>query len=212
MSDPFAQFKSMLFLNGHFDPEITRIEVPVTIAADGAAWKLKEIGTDPDIIIGDLDSLKSKAGWESAFSDSEIIEKPDQETNDFEKALHLINSRKLSPCLIAGMQGGDLEYSLNNWSTFIKLCSKIDLAVIEPGRLALPLQSGQKQTINCPAGSLVSLIPQPACRVTTEGLKWELNDEELKLGSREGASNRTTGESFTVSISSGSLLMFIPAG
>ena len=77
----------MLVLQGKApDPDILCF-FPDTylIATDGAANGLIEIGIEPHIIIGDLDSFDSSHLPEN--SRSQIIHIPDQEKNDFEKAL-----------------------------------------------------------------------------------------------------------------------------
>jgi thiamine pyrophosphokinase len=56
---------------------------------------------------------------------------------------------------------------------------------------------------------IVSIIPQPQVRISTSGLKWPLADEVLALGSREGARNRATEKSVTITVHDGSALVFV---
>jgi thiamine pyrophosphokinase len=193
MSSVIERIKSIIFLNGSLSEGLTRSPflqqgLPL-IAADGAAWSMKAVGLTPDIIIGDLDSLNSQANPERSFPKAEIIEVPDQETNDFEKSLRLIDKRNLSPVLVVGMQGGDLEHSFNNWSVAIKLSQELELWILEQDRVGIGLGQGGNVKARSGIDKKVSLIPQPKSCVTTTGLRWPLSREILELGVREGARN-----------------------
>lgn len=184
------------------------------IAADGAAWVLHDALLAPHYIVGDLDSFRShakacelSADFSACFPNCEIIELPDQETNDFEKALRLISERKLDPVMVLGMQGGDLEHSFNNWSVATKFSSKVELWISEGRRSAIGIRSFIKA--QCSPGSLVSLIPQPRAVLSTSGLRWPLQMEELALGVREGARNQVVDSEFSIQVHSGSVLVFL---
>lgn len=205
--------KSIIFLNGSLSPELIKSPflqqgLPL-IAADGAAWGMKEVGLSPDIIIGDLDSLRSRSAPELSFPKAEIVEEPDQETNDFEKALRLVVKRGISPVLVVGMQGGDIEHSFNNWSVAIKLCQEIELWILEQNRVGIGLGAGAVVKASCRSDKIVSLIPQPECVVSTAGLRWSLSNERLALGVREGARNEAVDQDFSVQVHSGSLMVFL---
>lgn len=207
------RIKSIVFLNGELPPSWVHSDFldykPSLIAADGAAWRMKSIGIVPDIIIGDLDSLKSQDNYLETFAASEIVEQADQETNDFEKALRLVLDRELFPVLVLGMQGGDLEHSFNNWSVLIKLCKELEIWIYEQYRIGIALNSGDVLRGSCGLDKLISLIPQPESRVTTSGLRWSLDAEVLALGIREGARNEIIEKDFSVKVNSGSLLVFL---
>lgn len=176
----------------------------VVIAADGAANKLAGIGIIPDYIIGDLDSFDS--GDARLTGKSIVIGNPDQEINDFEKILRFAIENKYRRLLVTGFHGGELEHTLNNWSVFMRFARKLNLCIFDKGRYGLPAASSLKFPAS--PGEIISLIPQPEAIITTHNLKWQLNKEELKLGSREGARNRATGNDVSIEIHSGELLVF----
>jgi thiamine pyrophosphokinase len=177
-------------------------EIPV-YAADGAADLLLQINIVPDFIIGDLDSFS----FQQTDSKTQIIREPDQETNDFEKILHFAGSRNLQNLLIIGFHGGDLEHTLNNWSVFVKFADKLNLCIYDNDRYGIPLLNSAG--IATSPGEIISLIPQPACRLSTKNLKWELNDEILELGKREGARNVALANNVIIEIHYGGLLLFV---
>jgi thiamine pyrophosphokinase len=215
MKNPKRLFKSILFLNGDFKLEpleaILTNNFVTLVAADGAAWKMKNLGLMPDIIVGDLDSLKAQSNYQEVFGSSEIICEGNQEFNDFDKSLKVISDRELWPCLIVGMQGGDLEHSFNNWSVFIRHSHKIELWILEDDRLGLGLCEGKRLIANSPKSHLLSLIPQPRCKLSTNGLRWELKEEELALGLREGARNEILDQNFMIEVEQGAVLVFMSA-
>lgn len=182
-------------------------KIPV-IAADGAAWSLKDLQINPNIIVGDLDSLKSKPDYETSFRNSEIIERPDQNSNDFQKSLVLIADRNLAPVMVVGMQGGDLEHSFNNWSVAIKLGKQFELWIMEGNRAGIGIFGGGLIKASSEKDKIVSLIPQPEAVLSTEGLFWPLKKERLALGYREGARNEIADKDFSVEVHSGSLMIF----
>lgn len=178
-------------------------DIPV-IAADGAANKLADIGIIPDYIIGDMDSFDGDDTL--VFQNSVILSNPDQETNDFEKILRFALEKKFERLLVAGFHGGELEHTLNNWSVFIRFARHLNLCIYDKDRYGIVANSSLKlKTI---PNEIISLIPQPEAVITTHNLRWALNKEQLKLGSREGARNRATADEISIEIHSGEILIF----
>jgi len=175
-------------------------------AADGAADLLFDNGVIPDFIIGDLDSYSFRNDL-NLSGKSKIINEPDQETNDFEKILLFTIGQNLANLLIIGFHGGDLEHTLNNWSVYKKFADKLNLCIYDNGRYGIPLFC--TTSITTEQNEIVSLIPQPACIISTHNLKWILKKELLELGIREGARNVSLGQEIKIEIHEGSLLCFI---
>ena len=203
-----GKFDALLCLDGTL-PGVGKItglgNLPI-LAADGAAIRRMEMGIKPDYIIGDLDTFGAHPFSKNKI-DSVIIEDKSQEINDFEKSLVFALSRGFLNILIMGMHGGELEHTLNNWSVLIKFSKKLTLTFYEDERYGLPLDYPARfKVFN---GEMVSLIPQPVARLTTRNLFWELNNEYLRLGEREGSRNIATGEIVEIGLHEGSLFVFI---
>jgi len=64
-------------------------------------------------------------------------------------------------------------------------------------------------TINVKIGEIISIIPQSTALLKTKNLNWELNNELLELGVREGARNQAIDSQIDIDILSGSILLFI---
>jgi len=200
-----TQFDAIIALFGDVPP-LSVFEqlahVPL-IAADGAASSLVNVDVFPEYVVGDLDSLDGDV-LRALEGISEFVPDPDQNSNDFEKSLRFAAAQLWQRVLIVGMHGGDLEHTLNNWSVLKKFAPSMPLAVLDRERYIIPVSSSF--TVAVQPNELVSLIPQPEARISTKGLQWELSDEVLALGVREGARNIAVDGKVEVVIHEGSLL------
>ncbi len=177
------------------------------IATDGAAHGLFSIARIPDIIIGDLDSFDSAQLPEDAHTN--IIQILDQEKNDFEKALDFCLEQGYQHILIYGIHGGDFEHSLNNVSVLWKYAEKFPLLTIVDSisRIAIPVFFDMT-TQEMSQQEIISLIPFPHARLSTQGLQWNLDNEILELSIREGARNRSLGNTISIQNHEGRFLFF----
>lgn len=175
------------------------------IAADGAADALLAMNIVPGYIVGDLDSVQAQT-LRAARGIAEIISDGSQDTNDFEKSLVFAERMQWQRLLVVGMHGGDLEHTLNNWSVLMRFGRRMQLCAFDAGRYAIPAYHSFGFT--AAEGEVLSLIPQPLVRLSTTGLQWELTNEELSLGTREGARNVARTPKVDVNIHAGSLLFF----
>ncbi|MGA1414095.1 MAG: thiamine diphosphokinase [Candidatus Kapaibacteriota bacterium] len=176
------------------------------IATDGAASDLLAIGITPHFVIGDMDSFDP-----ATVSDDvcKVIIDENQENNDFEKALSFALERNMSHVLIWGIHGGDFEHSLNNTSVLWKYVGQFSQLTIVDSmqRFAVPVFFDMICNEVNP-DEIISLIPFPHARLSTNGLKWELEEEVLELSIREGARNRAISSSLSIKLHEGRLLFF----
>ena len=83
----------------------------------------------------------------------------------------------------------------------------MNLCILDNERYGIPILHSIIFNVN--PGELLSLIPQPKARLTTKNLKWELNNEILELGVREGARNQASYSKVTIILHEGELILFI---
>lgn len=175
------------------------------IAADGGGNRARELGSTPDLVIGDLDSFESKPD-----ENVKVIFQADQDTNDLEKALQLAKQREATHIQVLGATGYRLDHSLKNLSVLKQFTSQFDQLLFKDnyGELfLLPPRYKKKLTI----GVQVSLFPLSGKveGIQTSGLKYPLQDEALENGVRDGSSNEVVGEPVEISYRKGDLLIFI---
>lgn len=179
------------------------------LAADGAANKLIEMGIIPDAIIGDLDSF-DKDKYEKVIEGKELIHLPDQNSNDFEKCLDHAVSKGLTNIVLFGVAGGRLEHTIANWSVIKKYSEKVNLLVYENDRYSIILPSGEYK-LKTKLRETISLVPHCHCNIRTKGLKWNLADEMLSIGLREGHANIAEKEEITLQINEGEVMVVMDA-
>lgn len=203
-------FDAVICLNGDL-PDTADIELighQPMIAADGAANTLFHAGIIPEFVVGDLDSIE-EATLGALKGVSELVYDQDQDTTDFEKALRFAERQMWKRLCIVGIHGGDFEHTLNNWSVLVRMGRDLHLTAYDRGRYAIPMYESFSYYAH--TDELLSLVPQPQARITTSGLVWNITDDLLALGHREGARNRAKDEQVRVEIHDGSLLFFCTA-
>ncbi len=179
-------------------------QIPI-LAADGAANRLLGMKITPDYVIGDMDSVSIER-FPKPIS-SKLIVDTNQETNDFGKVLDFAVKQGYRRIIILGFHGGDLEHTFNNWSVLSGESRFESCCILDRNRYGIPITSSFRlRTIE---NEIISIIPQPRAIVTTSGLCWPLSAELLELGIREGARNRAIGDSISIDIHSGSIILFI---
>lgn len=205
-----TSFDALIALNGDLPAEHVfqgLADIPL-IAADGAANALARIGVLPEFVVGDLDSITQETLL-LLEGTAEFVVEPGQNTNDFEKTLQFARTQLWSRVLVMGLHGGDLEHTLNNWSVLMRWARDLHVIGLDRERYAIPVFTDMHLPVT--TGEIISLIPQPHARITTEGLHWTLSNEELSLGSREGARNRAVADAVHIAVHEGSLLVFCDA-
>ena len=135
------------------------------VACDGAATAYRRrFGRWPDVIVGDLDSLKGRRGAPC------VVRVDDQETNDLAKALDYCAAQGWRDVVIVGATGKREDHTLGN--VFRALAYGCEI-VTDHGRF-VPLCG--KATFMVPKGVAVSIFaPDPKTRMTSKGLEWPLD-------------------------------------
>jgi thiamine pyrophosphokinase len=175
------------------------------IAADGGANIARKLNIIPDVIIGDFDSYVP-VDQEGVT----MIKDLDQETNDLEKALSLAFDRGIERVQVFGAFGQRLDHTLKNLSVFKKFNSRFD-ELIFIDKYGKSILLPEYYTANLPIGTTVSLYPLKGKveGITTIGLEFPLNHEDLEIGVRDGTSNKTIARKIEITHEKGDLLMFI---
>lgn len=205
--------RTVIFANGCLpDLETARALLrpeDTLIAADGGARHLLEMGLLPSTLVGDLDSLEAASLAQLEAAGVQIRRYPaDKDETDLELALRHALERGSHSILIVGALGGRLDQTLANlWLLTDPACAGLDLRLDDGVEEAFFCR---KQAEVCGrSGEVVSLIPWggPVEGVVTQGLQWKLSGETLYPHQARGVSNRMLGETSSVSIQGGLLLV-----
>lgn len=174
------------------------------IATDGAGlYLIHELNVIPSIVIGDFDSSSPEQFPVPTLYD------PSQEYPDFEKALRYALTQQYRSLIIVGLHGEGFDHTLNNWSIYARYSMQQPIWIYDHNQFGIALSHSF-----CYTGKpkeIISIIPQTSATITTYGLRWNLVEEELRFGIREGARNEAIGETVVVQIHNGTVLFFVPA-
>jgi thiamine pyrophosphokinase len=188
---------------------------PVVLAADGGAARCRTAGIQPDIVIGDLDSLSPVERTRLQGLGVEIREADSsKDESDLELCLAAAIEQGASRITILGGLGvGRPEHSIANLLLLADpRLDGLDVTLVGHGSRVRRIGSQDgpgRAEIAGHVGDLVSLLPLGAAvhGVTTTGLRFPLRSETLHLGPTRGLSNEIVGSQAEVTTVSGSLLV-----
>ena len=203
----------LIFANGEL-PDLDKARALLTpgdhiICADGGTRHALALGVQPDLIIGDMDSAEKQQlqNLQEAGVSLELFPRAKNET-DLELAIARAIEWMPEQIVIIAALGGRLDQTLAN----IALLTDTRLATLD-----IRLDDGVEEILGCRSqvqvhgrtGDLVSLIPWGGAvtEVETTDLKWPLQKETLYPDRTRGISNEMLGESASISIGSGLLLI-----
>ncbi len=175
------------------------------VAVDGGLNTCLRFGLEPNMIIGDFDSISDAD--RKKWSHIPQIHTPDQNKSDLEKALTYLFEQgaqkipqKITVCAATGAR---LDHTLANiclllrYPEIVKFESDLEIC------FALP----KSVHLECQIGQTLSLIPMSDCsQIYTQGLKWELQGDNLNKNF-VGISNVCLNNKISISFGEGDLLV-----
>lgn len=181
------------------------------VCADGAANVMHDFQADhstlsyvPDIICGDMDSIRPKVLTHYKVQGSEILSSSCQDTTDFTKCVSELLQRRgnrqlqFDQIIAVGSTGGRLDHLMAMIQTLFLFPSDSlpPIFIVAAQSVTFLLQPGNHCIkVSCDmVGSDCGLIPvaQPCHSVTTSGLKWNLYGQRMAFGELISTSNCIT--------------------
>ena len=102
-------------------------EAQSIICLDGAISNLAKNKIEPDLIIGDLDSISTK--YKEKY-DKIIIHDASQDENDLRKALYWLNQNNYTKATILGATGKREDHSIGNIFSILDMNISLDAKII----------------------------------------------------------------------------------
>jgi thiamine pyrophosphokinase len=203
----------LIFANGEL-PDLNQARLlpqkdDYLICADGGTRHALALDLQPNLVIGDMDSLK-KGQWQKLKNAGIPIELYPHDKNETDLELAIMRAIELEPkeILVIAALGGRLDHTLGN----LALLSDIRLLAFNTR-----FDDGVEEIFFCRqqveiqgrSGDILSLIPWGGAveRIQTQGLRWSLNRETLYPQKTRGLSNEMRGNTAFVSIGAGLLLI-----
>ena len=173
------------------------------VCCDGALDKLLNIGIQPNVVIGDCDSLSDEA--RAKFKDI-IIEDPDEECNDLQKALKYCLKQQLEPVAVLGASGLRDDHQLANLSILNMYAERMDLIMVSNYGL-FSFISEDTTFVSNPGQEVSVFCFNGQAEFTFSGLQYPVHDRRFTQ-LWEGSLNKALGDSFTIAIKNGRGVVF----
>ena len=196
--------KVALFLNGEKPQSKPNLsDYDWVVCADGAYQYFVDYELEPDLIIGDFDSI------ESLPNHIPHVHTPDQDFTDFEKALTHIIEKGFNEIDVFAANGMEQDHFLGNLTTALKYKNKCNLVFYDDNQAYYFINKQVK--VNNIMGKTVSLFPFPkATKVFTKGLQYAINGKTLNMKKNKiGTRNKAVDNTIEIQFNKGNLLLFI---
>ncbi len=201
--------KALLFINGVPPKNLPETEDYAMIACSDGAFhylKQKNFPLDKlDFISGDFDS---HLGSNEAIYHDRFIFTPDQDKTDFHKSLEIIQERGITAVDVYGGSGGEMDHFLGNLTVAFLFKNHLEITFYD--EFSTYFFAPKTLVLENVKGKTISLYPFPLTEnITTKGLSWPLNNENLDLSKRIGTRNFASEETVVINYGKGDLVVFV---
>lgn len=207
MSGQYSRFSTGVTLLGGGTSCAQDIEESLTLApnligVDGGADRAHALGLTMKLVSGDFDSI-SKA-TRDALDPAILIETPDQNRTDFDKALDLADAPVI---LCVGFTGKRMDHQLACYSVLVRQAQKPAILI---GDEDICFHLSHDITLDVPNGTRLSLFPMARVVASANGLRWPVEQLEFAPWGQIGTSNEVTNGPVNVSADNDGLLVILP--
>ncbi len=191
--------------NGEVSEKIKPLlpENAYVICADGGFRHMDKLGLTPDIVIGDMDSVKADLHGEKT-----IVYPVRKDFTDSEIAVNYAIDNGFSDLVLIGFTGTRTDHTLTNLFLLKGISERGARAEIIDEHNVIRYAE-KENIIRGKKGDIVSIIPigGDVSGITTEGLDYPLFSETLEFGKGRGVSNVMTGDECRITVKNGSALI-----
>jgi len=202
---------AVLIVGGGYPPDPKQLHqvvarYPYTLAADSGLAALVAAGIEPDLVVGDFDSVDRALLAEIPRERQRPDPSPDD--TDLEKCIRLALEQGAQRIALAGGSGNRLDHTLNAVSLMVRYASQAELVLFDAsGEATLVAPPGI--TITGAPGDLISICPAPsALGLESKGLRFPLDKLDLELGGRDGIANELSRPEASITFRSGRFLLY----
>lgn len=180
---------------------------PFVVVLDHAIHRVLDLGIKVDVLLGDFDRNVDFQEILSRQYPLEIVSAPNQDKTDLEKGIEFLIERGFPAVNILWATGRRADHSISNMTNIVRYKNQIKTVMFDDYSKVFPLVGTFEKWYA--AGTPISLIPIGMVeQITTEGLKYNLQNDFLKLGYRSGNSNEAATDGFVkISAQVGDLLI-----
>lgn len=183
--------------------------IDYVICADGGFNNAKSLGIRPNLVMGDMDSIKEDLPKKINFIKFPV-EKDDTDMMICTKKALEMGAEEI---LIIGGTGGDrIDHTIAN-ICILKFLDEMNIShrLIGDTQELLVLGEGKSLKIKNLEGHTISVFPfgNNLCKVWYDGLYYKMSGNNIYVNNPVGISNRVISENSTIKIIKGSALIII---
>jgi thiamine pyrophosphokinase len=210
-----AASHTLIFIGGDSPHPNVRQHLPTNayvIAADSGYAHAIAMGFTLNELVGDMDSITPVDLTDAHDSNVLITQFPtDKDLTDTEIAIASAIARHSTHITVVSGGGDRFDHVLGMVHSLSSCALTVDTTLlIGTARVSYATYTKEFR-INTQPGNTMSLIPLGGdAIVTTTGLQWELNNDTLQSFASRGVSNIASGESVTISVTTGVLAVIEP--
>ncbi len=180
---------------------------PTVVVLDSAIWRVLDLGIKVDVLLGDFDRDLDLATIRAQQYPLDVVHTPDQDKTDLEKGIEYLIGRGYPAVNIIWATGRRADHSLTNMTNIVRYKDQIRIVMLDDHSRIFPLVGRFEKWYE--AGTPLSLVPVGTVTgITTEGLKYNVQNDTMTLGYRTGSSNEAAADGFVrVEARTGDLLL-----
>lgn len=196
---------------------------PFIVVLDSAINRVLELGIKIDVLLGDFDVLANISSEKlDDFQQQrvvnldeirerqypiEIVHAPNQDKTDLEKAFDYLIEKGFPAVNVVWATGRRADHTITNITNIARFKENLKIVVIDDYSTIFILPKKFQKWY--PAQTQLSLIPiGTVTGISTNNLKYSLNNESLQLGYRTGSSNEADQDGLvTITYQTGDLLL-----
>jgi thiamine pyrophosphokinase len=211
-------FGAVLVANGVLHPDAVALlrdaieQARLVIGVDGGTRHLLAHGLLPHVVTGDFDSLTENERADLESRGVRLIETPDQDYTDLDKALGVAVERFHAETVrVFAATAGRLDHVYSNLSALLRRRERVaEIRLVDETGETWPVMGDVRLTgADLPGRTLSLMALGPVHGVTTTGVRWPLSDATLVPGVRDGTLNEIIAETVTIRHASGYLLVML---
>ncbi|GAB1408914.1 thiamine diphosphokinase [Desulfovibrionales bacterium] len=203
----------VLVANGAFvcTPDLKHVldTADCVVGVDGGCCHVEVLGRNPDLVLGDLDSVPAELVALYEEQSIEIIRhRVDKDFTDLELALELAMERGATRITVLGATGGRVDHFLANIFALTRCVEHGIPACIRDEAQSITVVDRELMLQGC-IGDIVTVLPltEQADNVWLHGMCYPLHGETLFFGSSRGVSNVLSAPQAQITVGSGRVLV-----
>ena len=178
------------------------------LALDGAAMQCLAYEIEPDLVIGDFDSLtQSDIAILKNKNNIELRHDACQNSTDLEKALKYLEALQPTSVTICHATGYRLDHSLYNLRLLKRFHGRLNKLSLITNHERVHFIRNEKICLRGQPNQYVAVLSFTCATLNSAGLKYDMHDYEIKHGEHESACNSLAKSQAVIKIDGEALVL-----